>query len=289
MVLTSPEPRESNLPEVYRYSTLEACDRQPKSVARLNAVPDTRNQENGRNWWRRHLGLLLLLALVIVGGAIGGGVGGALAAERKKNNFKAGRVAISSSSSAFFGSPSTFVPTLPTTREVRTSDSSMDANHSQTSSTFSQSTMIESSPTASSPSSSTTTSTTPIMSTISTTSTTSTTSTSSTEGTAAALPTPNSKIYLGEAKGGNSQGEQIAYLADGKPSSPCAFVSIVSSGTNPCERPFTLSDGVTYTWHGCGGETWVTWGNNQVLGECTYSPESRRCSGFDVAGNWLCG
>jgi len=67
---------------------------------------------------------------------------------------------------------------------------------------------------------------------------------------------------------------------------------IPTESGNPCGRDFTLSDGVTYRWEGCGGDTWVMWENGEQggnLGDCVYQSETWDCGGDEVVGNWLCG
>src|SRR5580700_6266867 len=84
-------------------------------------------------------------------------------------------------------------------------------------------------------------------------------------------PAPETQVYIGEVTKSNSKYDyQAGFLADGTSDSPCEYVTIVPTGNNPCEYPFILPDGVTYTWHGCGGNTWITWGNGINLGTCSY-------------------
>lgn len=57
----------------------------------------------------------------------------------------------------------------------------------------------------------------------------------------------------------------------------------------PCDHPFTLADGVTYQWRGCGGDRWVKLGNsNQLFWYCSAVPQNWTCNDVVVQGNWLC-
>ena len=118
-----------------------------------------------------------------------------------------------------------------------------------------------------------------------TTSTATSTSTSTSTSTAAtSTATPGAHIYMGAVNISDVEW-QIGFLPD----QPCRYTKIVKTGTIPCERPFTLCDTVTYTWHGCGLDTWVTWGNDTDLGNCGLAPKTWTCGDSVVKGTWLCG
>jgi hypothetical protein len=56
--------------------------------------------------------------------------------------------------------------------------------------------------------------------------------------------------------------------------------------------PFTLSDGVTYTVHGCGGTPWMTWGAVTLLGSgtCVFASLGMpNCPEWNISGAWICG
>ena len=108
---------------------------------------------------------------------------------------------------------------------------------------------------------------------------------SSSTGTAPySTPTPGSKIYMG-AVNISSVEWQIGFLPD----QPCRYTKIVKTGVIPCERPFSLCDSNTYTWHGCGENTWVTWGDDVDLGNCVLNSKTWTCGDTVVKGTWLCG
>jgi len=81
---------------------------------------------------------------------------------------------------------------------------------------------------------------------------------------------------------------QVGFIANGFTDGACEYAVIVKTGENPCGHPFTLGDGVTYQWNGCGSSTWVTWGSNQLLGYCSALPKNWTCPGVIVQGNWFC-
>ena len=105
--------------------------------------------------------------------------------------------------------------------------------------------------------------------------------------TQAVVNTPQAKVVCGRAKADSpaDYDMNIAFLAG----SPCAYAEINPYKENPCEASFTLRDGITYTWHGCGGDTWMTWGRGVELGKCNYMPLSTRCNQYWVNASFICG
>ncbi|KAK3984082.1 hypothetical protein QBC44DRAFT_375565 [Cladorrhinum sp. PSN332] len=107
---------------------------------------------------------------------------------------------------------------------------------------------------------------------------------------------PSSEILIGRATQG-TQSLEIAFL----PSQPCQYEVMGNTQTTiPCGVPVTLPDGITYTWNGCGQDTWVTWiaqpaqgqqEKEKVLGACKSNDGSvgEWCGGWKVQGNWVCG
>lgn len=114
---------------------------------------------------------------------------------------------------------------------------------------------------------------------------TSTTSSTTTSTTAASTPTTGTHIYMGAVNISDAEW-QIGFLPD----QPCRYTKIIKTDDGvPCERPFELCDNVTYTWHGCGTDTWVTWGRGTNLGDCGLAPKTWTCGESVVRGTWLCG
>jgi hypothetical protein len=106
--------------------------------------------------------------------------------------------------------------------------------------------------------------------------------TTTTTPTPAPTPAPGTTVYIGQ----NSQ-EQLAFFYQ---DSCQNYVFLAYLGTGVCEKPFTMSDGVTYTVHGCGGTPWITWGSGTFLGNCVFeSLTMPDCPKEDITGAWICG
>lgn len=87
-----------------------------------------------------------------------------------------------------------------------------------------------------------------------------------------AIPTPNHNLFVGTKNSIDCSQSAYAYLETSGQYAACDGTVILKGTENPCEHPFTLSDGITYTWHGCGGNTDVTWGNGDFLRKlCVYT------------------
>lgn len=108
---------------------------------------------------------------------------------------------------------------------------------------------------------------------------------------AAAVLTPEHKVYIGRATISNVEWT-YAWLY-GIIDSQCNGQTILlTSAGSPCGYKFTLDDGVTYHWEGYGGDTWLMWESGNKggnLGGCEYVTESWMCGGEKVEGTWLCG
>jgi len=204
-------------------------------------------------WWRRYWILVLVLAVVIVGGAIGGGVGGALAVKKEKNDSQL--VAPLAGTGTGLGVTTISISNGTLGTISTTSPTTRPATP--------QATTIISAVTVS------------IVPTKATTTTTAT-------PTPTPTPAPGTKVYIGQ----NSQ-EQLAFFYQ---DSCQNYVFLTYLGTAACERPFTLSDGVTYTIHGCGGTPWMTWGPGTFLGNCVFeSVTMPDCPDEHITGAWICG
>ncbi|KAI1081923.1 hypothetical protein F5B20DRAFT_588049 [Whalleya microplaca] len=123
----------------------------------------------------------------------------------------------------------------------------------------------------------------------------STTSTATSGGSptaTSATSIPTNDVYIGTAKDAAKTFDfTVGFEITGKPDAQCAYEAIAPETENPCSRPFTLAtNNVSYTWEGCGGDTWVQYGAaGDKLGSCRYKTQTWTCGTVTVKGNWVCG
>ncbi|KAM0240251.1 hypothetical protein ACHAPO_002147 [Fusarium lateritium] len=107
---------------------------------------------------------------------------------------------------------------------------------------------------------------------------------------------PRFPIYIGGAENGDDR-FRIAFVMDQTRAPWCSYQTLPDS-SNPCGRPFILSDGFEYIWNGCGGDTWATWRNPSdneseykvlLTESCAWKPETFKCGNVLVKPEWLCG
>ncbi|KAK4185219.1 hypothetical protein QBC35DRAFT_476555 [Podospora australis] len=263
---------------------------------------DTKKEE----WWKRHWILLLGVAIIIAGGTIGGGIVGGFAVANRNNgsgngndtNSQKSGSDVSQADVARDTSDDDVPDVISYTRRITTTRTKTTIKRPKTTPATGTAVTASSSPAQITDSTSASGSA-PPPSKVS--------SSSPTPSLAAATGTPKSptpQIFIGRAKvgtGNAARSADIAFL----PTDPCNYVTIVSSSdvgtTDPCGIPFTLPDGVTYTWEGCGGYTTVKYrlgqqGEDTSLGKCAYTggkifdgcPEVVEGE-VVVQGNWVCG
>ncbi|KAI1491304.1 hypothetical protein F5X96DRAFT_631975 [Biscogniauxia mediterranea] len=121
--------------------------------------------------------------------------------------------------------------------------------------------------------------------------TTSTASTPTATGTITAAPSPSNDVWIGKLYDpATNTTENMAFEVTGASDAQCHYQTIVPDDETPCDHPFTLENGITYTWRGCGENTWLEYGGDDIfLGNCDYSAHEWTCGGDTVNAQWICG
>ncbi|KAI5923961.1 hypothetical protein F4810DRAFT_155985 [Camillea tinctor] len=119
-----------------------------------------------------------------------------------------------------------------------------------------------------------------------------TTSTASTPtATSTTVPSPTNNVWLGTVRDRTTNvTTNMAFEVTGASDEYCHYEETVPEDVNPCNRPFTLENNITYTWQGCGGNTWLEYGPDNIFyGNCDFSTQTWSCTGVWVTGSWICG
>ncbi|KAI0599032.1 hypothetical protein F4775DRAFT_552625 [Biscogniauxia sp. FL1348] len=121
--------------------------------------------------------------------------------------------------------------------------------------------------------------------------TTYTASTPTATSTATAAPSPSNSVWIGTVNDPTTNTtDHMAFEVTGASDEQCHYQTIVSTDEVPCDHPFTLENNITYTWQGCGQDTWLEYGSDDIFfGNCDYSNHEWTCGGDTVNAMWICG